>query len=148
MARYPRLLAPVVALAACYTYQPIAAPAPRVGSRISVQLSDDGSRTLGGQIGPDVLHVEGNVLDVDSGALSLSVRQVENGHGIQNAWNGERVAVPRRFVVGIQQRRLSTGGTALLGGVAGLAMFALYRMLGGGGLFEGNSGSGNPVSHQ
>jgi hypothetical protein len=110
-----------------------------------VQLSDDGSRELWNTIGPSVRHLEGDVLGVDSAALNLSVRQVENQRGVQNSWNGERVAVPRRWVAGIQQRRLSPGGTGLLGGVAAVAMLALYHTLGGGGLFEGNGGSGSPT---
>ncbi len=142
--RWLRVLPPALALGACYTYQPVGAPAPQVGSRVSVQLSDDGSRELWGQIGPNVLHVEGNVLAVDSSSLGLAVRQVENQRGVQSSWNGEHVALPRRFVTGIQQRRLSPGGTGLLGGIAALGMFALYHVLGGSGLFEGNPGSGNP----
>jgi len=140
----PRLLVSALALSACYTYQPLPSPEPKVGSRVSVQLSDNGSRELWSQVGPNILHVEGNVLGVDSAVLNLSVRQVENQRGIQSSWNGERVAVPRRLVAGIQQRRLSPGGTGLLGGIAALSMYALYRVLGGSGLFEGSPGSGNP----
>jgi hypothetical protein len=139
---------PLLVLAGCYTYQPLSSPEPEVGARVSVQLTDAGSRDLWSQIGPNVLHVEGDVLSADSGALNLSVRQVENQRGVPSDWNGERVRVPREAVAGLQQRRLSPGGTGLLGGVAVVAMYALYRVLGGGGLLEGNPGSGGSKPQQ
>jgi hypothetical protein len=144
---FSRLL-PILTLGACYTYQPLSAPEPEVGTRVSVQLTDDGSRELWGRIGPNVLHVEGDVVGADSAVLDLSVRQVENQRGIQSDWKGEQVMVPRRLIAGVQQRRLSVGGTGLLGGLAVVTMYALYRALGGGGLFEGNSGTGNSPPQQ
>ncbi len=133
---------PLLAVSACYTYQPLPSPEPRVGTRVSVQLTDNGSRELWSSIGPSVLHVEGDVLGVDSSALNLSVHQVENQRGVQSSWNGEHVAVPRRLIAGIQQRQLSPGGTGLLGGVAVITMFAVYHLLGGDGSSEGSSGTG------
>lgn len=128
----------------CYTYRPMPSPQLPVGARVSVQLTDDGARELGGMIGPNIEHVEGDLLEADSTALQLSVRQVENQRGISNNWNGERVRIPRRDVVGVQQRRLSVGGSALLGGIGAAAMYLLYSAISGNGLFEGSSGSGNP----
>lgn len=127
-------------LAGCYTYRPLEKPEPAPGDRVSAQLTTDGSRELAGQIGPDVLHVEGDVLNADSTGLDLEVREIESYRGIRSDWRGEQVRLPRQAVAGIQQRRLSVGGTGLMGGVLVGGLYVIYRVLGGPGLFEGNDG--------
>jgi hypothetical protein len=126
-------------LTGCYTYRPLATPDPVPGDRVSAQLTVDGSRELAGQIGPEVLHVEGDVLDADSTGLNLEVREIESYRGIRSDWHGEQVRLPRQAVAGMQERRLSIGGTTVLGGVLTAGLYAVYRMLGGPGLFEGGN---------
>ena len=132
----------ILLLAGCYTYRPLPSVAPAAGERVSAQLTDQGSRDLAGQIGPDILHVDGEVAAVDSGGFELVVRQVESFRGIQSDWNGEKVRLPKSAVAGIQQRQLSLGGTGLMSGVLAAAGYAIYRVLGGPGLFEGGTGQG------
>jgi hypothetical protein len=130
----------IISLAACYTYRPLETPAPAPGDRVSAQLTTEGSRDLTGQIGPEVLHVEGNVLSADSTGLELEVREIESYRGIRSDWHGERVRLPSSAVAGMQERRLSIGGTTLMGGVVVAGLYAVYRILGGPGLLEGTSG--------
>jgi hypothetical protein len=132
----------VCLLTACYTYRPVASPDPSPGDRVSAQLTTEGSRDLTGQIGPEVLHVEGDVLTADSSGLDLQVLEVESYRGIRSDWHGEHVKLPREAVAGLQQRRLSVGGTTLMGGVLAAGLYAMYRILGGPGLFEGGNGQG------
>jgi hypothetical protein len=144
-----QLLAPLLLsclLGACYTYQPVPDPTPSPGDRVSAQLTTDGSRDLTAEIGPEVLHVEGDVLSADSTGLDLQVREVESFRGIRSDWHGEHVKLPREAVAGLQQRRLSIGGTTLMGGVLAAGMYAMYRILGGPGLFEGGTGQGGGQS--
>jgi hypothetical protein len=136
------ILGAAVSLAACYTYRPVSTPAPEPGTRVSAQLTGQGSQDLAGQIGPDVLHVEGEVVGADSSGLDLVVREIESYRGIRSDWQGEQVRLPRAAVAGIQERRLSPGGTGLMGGVLAAGLYAIYRVLGGPGLFEGTSGQG------
>ena len=136
------VLSAAVGLSACYTYRPLADAGPEPGTRISAQLTGSGSQELASQIGPDVLHIEGTVLGVDSGGLNLQVREVESHRGIRSDWNGEQVRVPRQSVAGIQERKLSPGGTGIMSGVLAAGLYAIYRVLGGPGLFEGNPGQG------
>ena len=131
-----------LSLSACYTYRPLASPEPTAGTRVSAQLTGTGSRELTAQIGPDVLHVEGKVLQADSTGLDLEVREIESYRGIRSDWNGEQVRLPRLAVAGIQERKLSPGGTGIMGGVLAAGLYAIYRVLGGSGLFEGNPGQG------
>lgn len=134
------VLGAAMSLAACYTYRPLSTPAPEPGTRISAQLTGQGSHDLAGQIGPDVLHVEGEVMEADSSGLDLVVREIESYRGIRSDWQGEQVRLPRAAVAGIQERRLSPGGTGLMGGLVAAGLYAMYRVLGGPGLFEGTSG--------
>lgn len=127
-------------LAGCYTYRPVSAPAPAPGARVSAQLTTEGSRELTGQIGPEILHVEGNVLTADSVGLDLQVREIESYRGIRSDWHGEHVKLPHAAVAGLQERRLSVGGSFLLGGVLTAGLYAMYSILGGSGLFEGSNG--------
>ena len=87
-------------------------------------------------------------MNADSARLELSVRQVENQRGIQNDWNGERVSLPRGALAGMQEKKLSVGGTGVMAGIAAAGMYALYRLFGGTGLFEGNPGTGGGAPQQ
>ena len=136
------ILSAAVSLSACYTYRSLADPGPEPGTRISAQLSGTGSQELASQIGPDVLHVEGKVLQADSSGFDLEVREIESFRGIRSDWNGEQVHLPRLAVVGVQERKLSPGGTGIMSGVLVAGLYAIYRVLGGPGLFEGNPGQG------
>ena len=134
------LVVSMLLLAGCYTYRPLENPAPPPGERVSAQLTTEGSQRLTGQIGPEVLHVEGDVVSADSAGLDLDVIEVESIRGIRSDWHGEHVRLPREAVAGLQQRRLSVGGTTLLGGAIVGGLYAMYQLFGGGGLFEGGTG--------
>jgi hypothetical protein len=127
-------------LAGCYTYRPLMKPEPAPGARVSAQLTTEGSRDLTPEIGPEILHIEGNVLESDSAGLNLEVQEIETYRGIRSDWHGEHVRLPRQAVAGIQQRRLSIGGTTMMGGVLAAGLYVVYRILGGPGLFEGGNG--------
>jgi len=142
MKRFAVLATGTILLNACYTYRPVSTPQPSPGTRVSAELTDDGARELSGQLGPQVEHVEGDVLAVDSNGVQLAVRQVETNRGNQVDWKGEKVIIPRAAVSGWQQHRLSVGGTSFMGGLLVGALYGMYRLLGGSGEFEGSGGSG------
>jgi hypothetical protein len=133
-------------LAGCYTYRPLATPQPVPGTRVSAELTGDGARELSGQVGPEIEHVEGEVVAVDSAGVNMAVRQVETTRGIQSDWKGERVIIPRAAVSGWQERKLSVGGTGFLGGLVAGGLYAMYRLLGGPGLISGSGGGSGPSS--
>jgi hypothetical protein len=129
-------------LCGCYTYRPLATPEPVAGTRVSAELTNEGSQNLSGKIGPAVEHVEGEVLRVDAAGIELSVLQVEGFRGVQSDWRGEPVFIPRTAVAGWQQRRLSVGGTGFVGGLVLGGVYAMYRLLGGPGIFQGGREGG------
>ncbi len=137
----------IVVLGACYTYRPLETTEPEPGQRVSAQLTTEGSRDLTGQIGPEVLHVEGDVVEADSAGLDLDVQEIENYRGIRSDWHGEHVRLPREAVAGMQQRHISVGGTGLMGGALAAGLYLVYRVLSGGTSSEGSSGQGGGQGH-
>jgi hypothetical protein len=133
-------------LAGCYRYGPLPAAVPAAGSRVSVQLSDEGSRALARQVGAGVARIEGSVLEADSNGLAIAVRRVETSRGERMDWNGESVQLPRRSVQAIHQRRLSLGATGALGGAVVAGVLAASQLIGGGGVLEGAGGAGGTTS--
>jgi hypothetical protein len=131
-----------VLLSACYTYRPLVESAPLPGQRVSAQLTNEGSRDLTAEIGPEVLHVEGDVLSSDSDGMDLEVREIESVRGFRSDWHGEHVRLPRIAVAGLQERKLSLGGTTLLSGALVGGLFVMYKLLGGNGSSEGSAGQG------
>jgi hypothetical protein len=143
-----KLLLPVLALlTACYTYQPLETTVPAPGQRVSAQLTVEGSRDLTPEIGPEILHVEGDVVQADSTGVDLDVQEIESYRGIRSDWHGEHVRLPRTAVVGIQQRHLSVGGTAVLTGALTTGLYLIYRVLSGGSSSEGGNGQGGGQAH-
>src|SRR4051794_1550572 len=128
-------------LAGCYTYRPLPITVPPEGQRVSAQLTTEGSRNLTPQIGPEVLHLEGNVVEADSAGFDLDVQQIESYRGIRSDWHGERVRLPLEAVAGMQQRRLSLGGAGVLAGAVAGGMYLIFRTLGPGS-FGGWGGGG------
>jgi hypothetical protein len=138
------LTAAALLLGGCYTYRPLSTAQPLPGTRVSAELTSDGARDLSGQVGPEVEHVEGDVIAIDSTSVELAVRQIETTRGIQSDWKGEKVTIPSSAVSGWQQRRLSIGGTGFLGGLVAGGLYAMYRLLGGPGLINGRGGGTGP----
>jgi hypothetical protein len=147
MKRLAVLATGTILMNACYTYRPLSTPQPSPGTRVSAELTDDGARELSGQLGPQVEHVEGDVLAVDSNGVQLAVRQVETNRGNQVDWKGEKVVIPPAAVSGWQQHRLSVGGTGFMGGLLVGALYGIYQLLGGQGGIEGTGSGGSAGPH-
>jgi hypothetical protein len=129
-------------LAGCYTYQPLPSTPP-AGTKVSAELTDAGSAELSGQLGPEVTQVRGEVLGIDSTALRLAILSTADRRGVESDWQREAVNIPTNALGSLQQRKLSVGGTALAGGLAITGLYAMYRLLGGSGVFEGSAGHGS-----
>jgi len=137
-----RRLAPLLLCSACYTYTPVTAPGPAPGARVSAGLTQDGAGAMLPLLGPDVAEVSGQVVAVTPDTLRLSLLSVNSQRGIFTNWRGEEVPLPRARLSYMTQRRLSPGGTALLGiGLTG-GLYLLYRLLGGPGVFGASGGGG------
>ena len=143
MKRFVLLAAGTILLSACYTYRPLSTAQPELGTRVSAELTNDGAHALSGQLGPQVEHVEGDVLAVDSNSVQLAVRQVETTRGNQVDWRGEKVVIPNAAVAGWQRHQLSVGGTGFMGGLLVGVLYGMYQLFGGEGEIEGTGSGGS-----
>lgn len=137
------LLCLIPLIAGCYTYQPLPRTPPAPGTRVSAELTDQGSIDMSSQLGPEVAQVNGEVIEADSTALRLAILGTANRRGIESDWQREQVAIPVNALGRLEQRKLSVGGTALAGGLAIGGLYAMYRLLGGPAIFEGSAGHGS-----
>ena len=119
----------------CYVSVPLATPSPEPGARLHVQLTDQGSTDLARYLGPNVVAVDGRLLQGTDSALSLSVSDVAMRSGDQQFWKGEAVTLPKTAIATVQRKKLSAWRSGLIASalVAGIAVI--------GGVTGGNSGS-------
>jgi hypothetical protein len=128
----------------CYYYRPVATLSPAPGTYVAVALTDSGTEHFWRYLGPDVGTVRGRLLFADDTSYAVGVEAVELRHGSELGWKGERVVLPRLYVVGVQGRHFSVGRSALAGGLSavGLIMsYGAFRAIQAGG---GSSGNGGP----
>jgi hypothetical protein len=129
----------------CYVYGP--APGDAMpGTRVLLELNDRGRVGLGNNIGPTGGVVEGIVQSSSDSTYSLLVKRVEYMNGQSNAWNGEKLIVPKEFVGNARERTLSPSRTWLAAGGVVLAVVAFIssRQLLGFGSGGKGSGGGPP----
>jgi hypothetical protein len=119
-----RVVAVTLLGSACYAYVPLHTMEPRPGTRISADLTDSGSATLGEYLGRDATTVQGRVMGVVDTALEVSVVSVRSRNGQESFWKGEPVSLRRSLIAQLRERRLAKGGTLLVGGaiIAGLVL--------------------------
>jgi len=129
----------------CYYYRSVTTLTPPPGTYVAVALSDSGTEHFWRYLGPDVGTVRGRLLFADDTSYAVGVESVELRHGPALGWKGERVVLPRFFVVGVQDRHFSVGRSALAGGLSLVGLVASYgafRALEAGG--GGGGGGGHP----
>lgn len=128
-------------IAACYSYTPQVTDRPVPASVIEVTLNDRGRVAMEGNVGPEVLTIEGSVMDVSDSVFVLSVRRVTGIDGNMSRWAGEPVTFRLENIRHVRQRRFSTGRTALLVGTATASALAFVAS---GSLLPGIFGDRNP----
>ena len=128
----------------CYVYAPAAQPA--AGSRLLLELNDQGRVGLGDSIGPSGEVVEGTMTSESDTAYSLRVVRVGYLNGQSNYWNGELLTVSRTFVNRAMERRHSSRRTWLTvsGITAATVLFIATRGLLGFGSGGDGGGPGDP----
>jgi hypothetical protein len=140
-------LAVLGALAGCYVYEPLRTVEPQVGTRVSAELTGNGSDTLARSVGPSVTSLRGYLVSTENTNVVLSVTSVTDRYGQVQSWRGEQVRVPRVAIQDFQQRRFSLGRTLLLGAVfvgGSVAGWAVFKGDVRGGSLPGPGGGGVP----
>jgi len=117
---------------ACYVYSP-APVTPTPGTRVLLELNDQGRVGLGDSIGPSSQVIEGTVVSLSDSAYGVKVVRVGYLNGQSNQWNGEPLMISKAFVGSARERRFSRGRTWLTAGgvtAAALVFIASRGLLG------------------
>ncbi len=115
----------------CYTYFPVTdRPVPQ-GTAVRAELTDLGSATLGGYLGPGVDWLEGTMVDSDERSVTLAVAMTSGRRG-ESYWNRETATLPRDAILSLQQRELSKTRTFLASAGIIAGAFLLARAFSGG----------------
>ena len=113
----------------CYTSVPVWNGAPSPGQEVTVGISDRGRVALAPRIGEGALQVSGRLVEATDSGFTLSVRGVRYIAGSEPMrWNGERVAIPREAISGVQERRLSRTRTWIAVGLVAVAVAAVATL--------------------
>jgi len=125
-------------LCACYVTTPVpTAPAPAPGTKLHVQLTDDGATTLAQYLGPNVNYVDGRLLSETDTSLALSVTGLTFRSGDEQYWKGEHVSLPHSAIATMQVKKVSWWRSSVLAGgiiaVIGSIGLAAGQGSGGGG---------------
>lgn len=146
------LLALVAMLAGCYRYEPVGAgqPVPAPGTRVMLELTDQGRVAMERQVGAEVARVEGAVVSRGDSGYVVGVTTVIGVWGSRSRWQGERVTVREDYVRRMSLRRLSASRTVLAAGGAtlGFVAFVLSNSLIGGGSEPGSGKEPPPPAGQ
>ena len=130
----------------CHTYEPLVGVTPANGMRIRLQLTDSGSATLSGYIGPQVVEISGRVRSADDRAITLSVSAIKARDGSEPFWKGEPVTIPRSLIARAEEERLAKGRTAGAAGASLALAVVIARSFGLGGATDRapSGGGGSP----
>ena len=103
--RFSIVVAAGALLAGCYSLQSAGGATPEVGTKIAFDVNDAGRVGLGGALGPEVMQIEGRLIERDSAGYLLAVSHIRLLQGGEQVWTGEQVRVRPEFVGNTYTRR-------------------------------------------
>jgi hypothetical protein len=115
-------------LAGCFQYVGVPATGRPAGAEVAVGITDRGREVMTPLVGANVRRINGRVVSSSDTALVLAVTSVDHLRGEPDRWGGENIAVPRDFISTVGERRLSRGRTAIVLGVAAVAVAVASRI--------------------
>ncbi len=138
------VLSSIVASLGCYTYAPATLETVQPGAKIRAVLSTEAQADLARRVGLDTRELEGELVDADATTVLIAVKVPAPPTGLAAAQElRQRIDVPRRDVLRVDERKLDGTRTGLLmGGFAAAATVGVVLALEGGG--PGNSTNGPP----
>jgi hypothetical protein len=129
----------------CYTYEPVQGPTPAVGSEIAFDINDAGRVALGGSMGPEIIQVEGRLVEKGPADYLVAVSSVHMLRGGEQVWSKEPVRIKSEYVSSVYQKKFSAVRSVALGavGVGIVAALAGRSLVGGGSTDQGGKQAGD-----
>lgn len=98
----------------CYTMQPVTGQPFPLGMTVELAINDAGRVALRPLMGPEVVKVQGRLVQLDSAGYTLAVTQLGLLRDGTQVWSGERVSIKSEYVTSAAERRFSRGRTAVV----------------------------------
>ncbi len=107
-------------LQSCYSFVPLAAPAPTAGEIYAFEITDRGRVDLAERFGPGLKEIEGRLASNESAQYVINVSRISHLNGESAQWSGETTRINRDYIGTVRERKLSRGRTtiAVLGATA------------------------------
>ncbi len=95
----------------CYTYADLRQD-PAAGTRIVLDVSDEGRVALGPRLGRALATIEGDLLQRTDSTYVIRMQQVRTLDGVTTHWDGETVSLHDEYIVDVGHREFSRSRTA------------------------------------
>jgi hypothetical protein len=129
-------------LAGCYVLQPATGAGPEPGTLMALEVNDLGRLALGGQMGPEIVQIEGRLVSRANDEYRVSVKSVKLIQGGTQIWNGEQVSIKREHISQMYERHFSKSQTLALSAVFVAGVFVVVQKLELFGLGRGDTDPG------
>ena len=94
-----------VSAAACSTYAPTSLASAPASGTVRFALTDAARAESFGSLGSQVTSVEGQVRSTSDSAVTIAVSEVGRVASDNQAYHGEMVVIPTRFIGSVEQKR-------------------------------------------
>jgi hypothetical protein len=115
-----RVVAVIVAITflvgACFTYAPTSLAAAPNGGTVRFDLTDAAQSESFGSLGSQVTSVEGKVRSTSDSAVTISVSEVGRVAADNQAYQGDMITIPTRYIGRVEQKRTQVGRSLLVAG--------------------------------
>jgi hypothetical protein len=114
--------------------EPVQGPTPAVGTEIAFDINDAGRLALGGSMGPEIIQIEGRLLEKGAADYLVAVSAVHMLRGGEQVWSKEPVRIKSEYVSSVYEKKFSAARSIALGavGVGIVAALAGKSLVGGG----------------
>lgn len=111
-------------VAACSTYAPASLASAPASGTVRFALTDAARAESFGPLGSQVTSVEGQVRSTSDSAVTIAVSEVGRVASDNQAYHGEMIVIPTRFIGSVQQKRTQVARSLMVaGGVIGAVLW-------------------------
>jgi len=106
----------ILVAGACSTYAPVTTSVTPSNGTVRLSLNEEGRSQVFGPLGISVTTVEGEVSSISDSALTIAVREVGRESSDNEAFHGQLVAIPSRFIGRIDRKHVQVARSLLIAG--------------------------------